>query len=135
MAARMVRCSRSSRMSNGTSTRRRTAGLASSSVILSLAMCRHSCRHFTTLRLGSPVPRQEVVQPVDIVIVDPGQHVGEPSLRIDIVELGRLNECQHDRGALTAAIGACEQPGLPPESNPAQLTFGGIVAQADEAVV
>jgi hypothetical protein len=31
--ARRVRCSRSSRMSNGTSTRRRTAGLTSSSVI------------------------------------------------------------------------------------------------------
>jgi len=42
-------------------------------------------------------------------------------LRIDVIELGRLNERQHDRGALTATIGAGEQPRLPPESNSAQL--------------
>jgi hypothetical protein len=58
-----------------------------------------------------------VIKSVDVLIVDPGEHVGEPCLRIDVIELGRLNERQHARGALTATIGAGEQPRLPPESN------------------
>ena len=83
------------------------------------------------LRLGSPVPRQEIVEPVDIVIVDTCEHIGKPGLRINIIEFGRVNERQHHCGALTAAIGAGEQPGLPAKRNSAQLAFGGIVAQAD----
>ena len=60
-----------------------------------------------TLGSGSPVPWQKLVEPVDGVIVDPGEHVGEPCLRIDVIELGCLNERQHDRRA--PAIGAGEQ--------------------------
>src|SRR5271156_5520345 len=123
----MVKCSRSSWISNGTSMRRRTTGLTASRVIL---------RRATVLALMPPiygvpsrrqVPRQELVEPVDIVIVDAPEHVGKPSLRIDIVELGRVNERQHHSGALPTAIGAGEQPRLPPESNSAQLAFGSIV--------
>ncbi len=53
----------------------------------------------------APVPRQQRGEVGDLVVGDPGQHVGEPSLGIDFVELGRLNQRQHDRGALAAAIG------------------------------
>ena len=69
------------------------------------------------------------------MIGDPGQHLSEPSLRIDAVELGRLNERQHDRCALTAAIGAGEQPRLSAKSNSAQLTLRRIVAQTDAAIL
>ncbi len=62
------------------------------------------------------------------MIVDPGQHVGEPRLRIEVVEPGGLNEREHDRGALAAAIGAGEQPRLSAKGNPAQLALGRIVA-------
>jgi hypothetical protein len=65
---------------------------------------RHSCRHLTTLHLGGPVPWQELVQPVDSVIVDATEHVGKPSLRINVVEPGRLNERQHQRGAHATTI-------------------------------
>jgi hypothetical protein len=51
----------------------------------------------------------------DLVIVDAGEHIGEPRLWIDIIELGGLNERQHYRGALPAAVGAREQPGFPAE--------------------
>jgi hypothetical protein len=34
------------------------------------------------------VPRQELMEVLDIVIVDAGENIGEPGLRIDIVELG-----------------------------------------------
>ena len=46
------------------------------------------------------------------MIIAAGEDVGEPGLRIDAVELGRLDERQHEVGALAAAIGTGEQPGL-----------------------
>src|ERR1700745_507429 len=96
---------------------------------------RRSSRHLTTLGPGSPVPWQKLVEPVDGVIVDPGEHVGEPCLRIDVIELGCLNERQHDRRALTTAIGAGEQPRLPPKSNSAQFALRCIVGEADAPVL
>gem|GEM_PF-6841071 len=64
---------------------------------------------------AAPVPGQQRGEIVDLVIGDTRQHVSEPGLRIDIVELGGLNQCQHDRSAFAAAIGAGEQPGLAAE--------------------
>ena len=54
-----------------------------------------------SLRLGSPVPRQEIVEPVDIVIVDTCEYIRKPGLRINIIEFGRVNERQHHCGGLT----------------------------------
>ncbi len=82
-----------------------------------------------------PVPWQQCRQIGDLVIGDACEHVGEPSLRINIVELGRLNQCQHDRGALAAAIGAGEEPRLSPQRNSSERAFGGVVAQANPAVI
>ena len=45
-------------------------------------------------------------------------------MRIDLVELCRLNERQHEGGAIAAAIGAREQPGLPAKGNSAQRALG-----------
>ena len=78
----------------------------------------------------APIPRQQCGQFGDLVIGDPGEHIGEPRLRIDTVELRRVNERQHDRGALAAAIRSDEQPGLSPKGNSAQHTLGCIVAHA-----
>ena len=41
---------------------------------------------------------------------DPGQDVGQPSLRIDAVHLGRDDEAVHGGGALTTAVGSAEHP-------------------------
>ena len=49
---------------------------------------------------------EEFSQVSDLMIGDPGQHLSEPGLRIDALELGRLNERQHHRCTLAAAIGA-----------------------------
>jgi hypothetical protein len=54
---------------------------------------------------------------VDGVIVDAGEHVGEPSLRVDVVEPRGLDQRVHHGGALAAAIGAGEQPRLAAERN------------------
>jgi hypothetical protein len=45
------------------------------------------------------------------MISDPAQHVGEPSLWVDLVQLGGLNQGEHRSGALAAPIGASEEPG------------------------
>src|SRR6516165_4308114 len=73
-----------------------------------------------------PIPGQQLIKTVDIVIGDPGQHVGEPGLGIDLIELGRVDQHQHDRGALAATIGAGEQPRLASEGNSAQLENLGL---------
>jgi hypothetical protein len=44
------------------------------------------------------------------VIVDPAEHVGEPRLRIDVVQLCGFDQCEHCGGALAAAIGASKGP-------------------------
>ena len=43
-------------------------------------------------------------------IVDAGEGIGEPSLGIDIVELGGADEGVDEGCTFAAAVGACEQP-------------------------
>jgi hypothetical protein len=76
-----------------------------------------------------PIPGQELIQSLDVVIVDAREYVGEPYLGIDVVELGALKQRQHDCGALAAAVGAGEQPGFAAGGNSAQRALGGVVAQ------
>jgi len=77
------------------------------------------------------VPGQQLVQPSSRVIGNPAQHVGEPSLWIDIVELGGGDQGVHRRSPLAAAIGAGEEPVLATDGNAAQRPLGGVVGQAD----
>jgi hypothetical protein len=65
------------------------------------------------------------------VIVDAGEYIGVPCLRVDFV----LDQRVHDGGALAAAIRSGKEPGLAAERDAAQRAFGGVVAQADAAVV
>ena len=74
-----------------------------------------------------PVPGQQLVDSAGRMLGDAGEHVGEPGLRIDVVQLGGDDQAVHGGGTLAAAIGAGEQPRLPAESNAAQGPFGGIV--------
>jgi hypothetical protein len=53
------------------------------------------------------------------MIGDAGEHVGEPRLRVDVVELGRGDQGVHRGGALATGIGAGEQPRPAPEGNSA----------------
>jgi hypothetical protein len=54
--------------------------------------------------LRIPVPRQELVELCHRLIVDPAQFVGEPCLRIDIVEFGGDDQRVDGGGAFTAAV-------------------------------
>src|SRR4029077_6601194 len=60
----------------------------------------------------SPIPGEERGQIVDFVIVDAREHVGEPGLRIDVIELRRHDQRRHDGSAGGAAIRASEEPGI-----------------------
>jgi hypothetical protein len=63
------------------------------------------------------------------VLVDAGEHIGEPGLGIDVIEARRLDQRVHESGALAAAIGAREQPGLAAECDPAQGALRGVVVR------
>src|SRR3954453_5756325 len=49
---------------------------------------------------GLPGPREEVADPLGGVVGNPGKEVGEPSLEVDVVQLGGA-----DQGDLVARIG------------------------------
>jgi hypothetical protein len=74
-----------------------------------------------------PVPRQKFVNALGGVIRQAGQHVGEPSLRVDIVELGGCDQRVDCSGAPAAFVGASEGPVLSPKGNGPQLAFGRVV--------
>ena len=69
------------------------------------------------------------------MVGDASEHVGEPGLRIDVVDFRRDDQGVHERGFVTATVGAGEQPGLPAERDTTQGPLGGIVGQADPAVL
>ena len=60
--------------------------------------------------LRAPIPRQEFVNALGGMIRQAAEYIGEPSLRIDVVELGAGDEGVDGRGASAALIGACEGP-------------------------
>jgi hypothetical protein len=63
-----------------------------------------------------------------------GEHVGEPGLGIDVVELGRHDEAVQEGGALATTVGTGEQPSPAPQRKTTQCSFGGVVAEADPAI-
>ena len=69
------------------------------------------------------------------MVGDASEHVGESGLRIDVVHFPRDDQGVHERGSVTATVGAGEQPGLPAERDTTQGPLGGIVGQADPAVL
>ena len=55
------------------------------------------------------MPGQEFVEPADGVIGDAGEYVGEPRLRIDVVEAGGLNERGEDGPGPGAGVRSREE--------------------------
>ncbi len=82
-----------------------------------------------------PVPGQQLIAPCGRLVRNAGKNIGEPCLRIDIVELCGLDERVDDGGAPAATIGAAEQPRLAAERDAAESALGGVVAEAGAAVV
>jgi hypothetical protein len=80
------------------------------------------------------VPGQELLDAVDRMVGDAGQHVSEIRFGVEAVDFGRANQAVDRGGALAASIGAGEQVVLAAQSDAAQSTIGGIVS-LDAAVV
>jgi len=55
-----------------------------------------------------PIPRQQLIQPVDLVVVDAVENVSKIGLRIEAVELGRLNDRHGAREGFRACISPCK---------------------------
>jgi hypothetical protein len=71
-------------------------------------MSKENRDHAATLRRSiatAQFPRQDFIEPVDGVIVDAGQHVGEPRPRIDV----RFAKCRIQRSCEFSA----PLPGVP----------------------
>jgi len=60
--------------------------------------------------LRDPVPGEVFVEPALRRLGDAAEHIGEPGLRIDIVELGGADQRVNRRRAHAAAVGTAEQP-------------------------
>jgi hypothetical protein len=52
---------------------------------------------------------------------DACEDIGQPSLRIDTIHLGRDDQAIHGRGALSATIRPAEEPGLSPKRRVSQV--------------
>ena len=90
---------------------------------------------FVGLAQELPFPGQQFVQTRSGKIGDPGEDVGEPGFGIDIVKTTGGDHRQHDGGAFGAAQAAGEGPIAPSQGDAAQRSFGGVVAEADSAIV
>lgn len=69
---------------------------------------------------GLPIPREQFVEAADGMVGDAGEDVGEPCLRIDVVESTGQDQRIGDRRPLATAIRAAKQPRLAPERHAAQ---------------
>ena len=78
----------------------------------------------------SVLPRQQLVDPVDLVVGDAAEDIGEPGLRIDVVELGCLNPCVGNGGGFASLIRAHEQKNSPPEGYAPHAAFSRVVVDA-----
>ena len=58
---------------------------------------------------------------------DTVEDIGEPGLRIDVVELRGADERVHDSGPHAPAAGAGEQLGASSEGDTAQRPLGGVM--------
>ena len=73
-------------------------------------------------------PRQQFVDAGDFVIGDPAEDVGEPSLWVDIVQLGGFDQRIGDRGRLAATLGTDKEVVLAPDGNGLHGALGRIMS-------
>jgi hypothetical protein len=62
------------------------------------------------------------------------EYIGQPGLRIDVVELGRHDQRGHGRCSVSAALKTGEEPRLSPQRKSSKSTLGCVVREADPAI-
>ena len=84
---------------------------------------------------GLPVPRQQFRNPAGWVVCQSREDVGEPGARIDAAKFAGFDQRINSGCALSASVRTAEGPIAASDGNAAHRTLGGVVRQADAAVV
>lgn len=82
-----------------------------------------------------PVPRQQVADPFRRIIQHACQDIGEPGLRIDVVEFGSGNERVEGSCPPAAVVRTGEGLVAASDRNGTQLALGAVVRHAQPALV
>jgi len=81
-----------------------------------------------------PIPRQQFIQPVDLVIEDTVEDVSQIGQRVETVQLGGFNDAHCTREGFCIGIGTREDPVFPSYSNRAQGAFSRFVVDGHTPV-
>ena len=65
---------------------------------------------------------------------DPGKHIGQPGLWIDVVELTGPDQGIHCRRAYAATIRTTEEPGFSAQTDTSERSLSRIVRQTDPTI-
>ena len=88
------------------------------------------------LHVGSlPIPGKQFSDLFAGMIWKPGEHVGEPGLRIDVVHLAGFDQRIDSGGAMAAGVRTGEGPIASSDRHTPQRSFRGVVRKTDAAVV
>ena len=69
------------------------------------------------------------------MVADAGDHIPQPSLGLEAVELGRAYQRVEDRGSVTAGIAASEEPVLAAQGDGPDRILGGVVGDFQPPIV
>lgn len=81
-----------------------------------------------------PIPREQFIEPVDLVVVYAFENVSEVGLRIEAVQLGGFDNGHCAGVSFRAGISPLEEPIFPSNSNRAPGALGWVVADCDTPV-
>ncbi len=81
-----------------------------------------------------PVPGKQVVEAPGRIVGQPREHVGEPGLRIDAIELGGLDQRVELRSAMAARVRAGGGPVAAAHRDGTNPPFGSLVLQVDAPI-
>jgi hypothetical protein len=82
-----------------------------------------------------PVPGQKFIDALGGMVLQAGEDIGEPGVRIDVVDPGGVDQGIDRSSAATTFIRACEGPVMATDSNWSDLPLGGIVGHAQPPVI
>src|ERR1700734_1775403 len=82
-----------------------------------------------------PVPGQKFIDALGGMVLQAGEDIGEPGVRIDVIDPGGVDQGIDRSSAATTFIRACEGPVMATDSNWSDLPLGGIVGHAQPPVV
>jgi hypothetical protein len=77
--------------------------------------------------LALPIPGQKLVNALSGVILQAGEEVSEPGMRIDVVDPGRVDQGVDGGGAPATFIGASKGPIVATHGNWPDLPLGGMM--------